>query len=130
MAEQIKVFLNEDEIPRQWYNIQADLPHPLPPPLGPNGKPVSPDMLAPVFPMNLVEQEVSQQRWIDIPEPVLQKLLIWRPILAGKCRLEEVKSGVYTLVDLQKLNALLDMQNDIQQQAIDDAKKDQKKGGE
>ena len=58
------------------------------------------------------------------------ELLIWRPILAGKCRLEEVKSGIYTLVDLQKLNALLDMQSDIQQQAIDDAKKDQKKGGE
>ena len=50
--------------------------------------------------------------------------------MAGKCRLDEVKSGVYTLVDLQKLNALLDMQSDIQQQAIDDAKKDQKKGGE
>lgn len=79
MAEQIKVFLNEDEIPRQWYNIQADLPHPLPPPLGPNGKPVTPDMLAPVFPMNLVEQEVSTQRWIDIPDEVLQKLLLWRP---------------------------------------------------
>ena len=58
------------------------------------------------------------------------ELLIWRPILAGKCRLEEVKAGIYTLVDLQKLNALLDMQSDIQQQAIDDARKDQKKGGE
>lgn len=55
--------------------------------------------------------------------------MIWRPILAGKCRLEEVKSGVYTLVDLQKINALLDMQSDIQQQAIEDAKKETK-GGE
>ncbi len=76
---QIKVFLNEDEMPRQWYNLAADLPTPLPPPLGPDGKPVSPDMLAPVFPMNLIEQEVSQERWIDIPEEVLQLLYRWRP---------------------------------------------------
>ena len=94
MAEQIKVFLNEDEIPRQWYNIQADLPHPLPPPLGPNGKPVTPDMLAPVFPMNLVEQEVSQQRWIDIPEPVLEKLLIWRP--SPLCRARGLEKALGT----------------------------------
>jgi len=79
MSEQIKVVLNEDEIPRQWYNIQADLPHPLAPPLGPDGNPVTPDDLAPVFPMNLIEQEMSTERWIDIPDPVLQKLLLWRP---------------------------------------------------
>ncbi|NCC53446.1 MAG: TrpB-like pyridoxal phosphate-dependent enzyme [Spartobacteria bacterium] len=79
MSEQIKVVLNEDEIPRQWYNIQADLPHPMPPPLGPDGNPVTPEMLAPVFPMNLIEQEMSTERWIDIPEPVLEKLLLWRP---------------------------------------------------
>ncbi len=76
---QIKVFLNEDEMPRQWYNLAADLPTPLPPPLGPDGKPVNPEMLAPVFPMNLIEQEVSQERWIDIPEEVLQLLYRWRP---------------------------------------------------
>ena len=75
-----KVFLSEDEIPRQWYNIQADLPTPLQPPLHPGtGKPVGPEDLAPVFPMNLIEQEVSQQRWIDIPQEVLEKLLMWRP---------------------------------------------------
>jgi tryptophan synthase beta chain len=51
----------------------------LNPPLGPDGNPVSPDMLAPVFPMNLIEQEVSPDRWIDIPEPVLDVLSIWRP---------------------------------------------------
>jgi len=77
--EQIKVFLNEDEIPRQWYNLAADLPTPLQPPLGPDGNPVSPDMLAPVFPMNLIEQEVSQERWIDIPEGILEIYQIWRP---------------------------------------------------
>jgi tryptophan synthase beta chain len=76
---QTKVFLTEDEIPRQWYNLAADLPTPLQPPLGPDGNPISPDMLAPVFPMNLIEQEVSQERWIDIPEEVLQILYRWRP---------------------------------------------------
>jgi len=72
-----KVLLSEDEMPRQWYNVLADIK--MNPPLGPDGKPVSPDMLAPVFPMNLIEQEVSQQRWIDIPEEVLNVYAIWRP---------------------------------------------------
>ncbi|MCK4907376.1 MAG: TrpB-like pyridoxal phosphate-dependent enzyme [Spirochaetes bacterium] len=74
-----KIFLDEDEIPRKWYNLAADLPSPLQPPLGPDGNPISPDMLAPVFPMNLIEQEVSSERWIDIPEGVLELLYRWRP---------------------------------------------------
>ncbi len=69
--------LSKDEIPRQWYNILADIK--MNPPLGPDGQPISPEMLAPVFPMNLIEQEVSPDRWIDIPEPVLDVLSIWRP---------------------------------------------------
>jgi tryptophan synthase beta chain len=77
--EQVKILLNENEIPRQWYNLAADLPTPPLPPLGPDGKPVSPEMLAPVFPMNLIEQEVSTQRWIDIPEEILNILYRWRP---------------------------------------------------
>ena len=72
-----KVFLTEDEMPRQWYNILADIK--MNPPLGPDGNPIGPDQLAPVFPMNLIEQEVSTERWIDIPEPVLDVLSIWRP---------------------------------------------------
>ncbi|MBN2210495.1 MAG: TrpB-like pyridoxal phosphate-dependent enzyme [Sedimentisphaerales bacterium] len=75
----IKFFLDEKDIPRQWYNLAADLPTPLQPPLGPNGKPVTPDMLAPVFPMNLIEQEVCQDRWVDIPEEILDILYRWRP---------------------------------------------------
>lgn len=75
----VKMFLNEDEVPRQWYNLAPDLPTPLSPPLGPDARPVSPDMLAPVFPMNLIEQEVSPERWIDIPEGVLELLYRWRP---------------------------------------------------
>lgn len=66
-------------MPKQWYNLAPDLPSPLNPPLGPDGKPVSPEALAAVFPMNLIEQEMSQERWIDIPEEVRQILLQWRP---------------------------------------------------
>jgi tryptophan synthase beta chain len=77
--EQTKILLTEDEMPRQWYNLAADLPSPMQPPLGPDGKPISPEMLAPVFPMNIIEQEVSQQRWIDIPQEILGLLTIWRP---------------------------------------------------
>jgi tryptophan synthase beta chain len=71
------VILSANEIPRQWYNILADIK--MNPPLGPDGNPIKPDDLAPVFPMNLIEQEVSSERWIDIPEPVLDVLAIWRP---------------------------------------------------
>jgi tryptophan synthase beta chain len=76
---QVKFLLNENDIPRKWYNLAADLPSPMQPPLGPDGKPVTPDMLTPVFPMNLIEQEVSQERWIDIPEEILNILYRWRP---------------------------------------------------
>jgi tryptophan synthase beta chain len=78
MALQRRVYLDASEMPTQWYNLAPDLPTPMQPPLGPNGKPISPDMLAPVFPMNLIEQEVSMQRWIDIPVEVLEMLSIWR----------------------------------------------------
>ncbi|MHC4187658.1 MAG: TrpB-like pyridoxal phosphate-dependent enzyme [Planctomycetota bacterium] len=74
-----KIQLKESDIPRQWYNLAADLPTPLLPPLGPDGNPVGPEMLAPVFPMNLIEQEVSTERWIDIPEEILNILYRWRP---------------------------------------------------
>jgi tryptophan synthase beta chain len=76
----MKVFLDDHEIPKQWYNILADMPTPMSPPLHPGtGKPVGPDDLAPVFPMNLIEQEVSPEQWINIPEEVIEKYLLWRP---------------------------------------------------
>jgi tryptophan synthase beta chain len=78
-AANARVLLNEKEMPRQWYNLAADLPTPLLPPLGPDGNPVTPEALGAVFPMNLIEQEVSSERWIDIPEPVLALLGRWRP---------------------------------------------------
>ncbi len=73
-----KILLDESDIPKKWYNLAADLPS-LQPPLGPDGNPVTPEQLAPVFPMNLIEQEMSQERWIDIPEEILNLLYRWRP---------------------------------------------------
>ena len=72
-----KVLLEESDMPKQWYNILADIK--LNPPVGPDGKPITPDMLTPVFPMNLIEQEVSSERWITIPEEVQGVYKIWRP---------------------------------------------------
>ncbi|MDX9980764.1 MAG: pyridoxal-phosphate dependent enzyme, partial [Lentisphaeria bacterium] len=80
MSNPTKIILNDSEIPRQWYNIAADMPHAMKPPLHPGTlQPVGPDDLGAIFPMNLVEQEVCTDRWVDIPEPVLEKLLLWRP---------------------------------------------------
>jgi len=78
--ENRKIILPESELPRQWYNIMADMPTPMEPPLHPGtGQPAGPEDLAPIFPMPLIEQEVSQERFIDIPEEVLEKYLLWRP---------------------------------------------------
>ncbi|MBM3243664.1 MAG: TrpB-like pyridoxal phosphate-dependent enzyme [Candidatus Omnitrophica bacterium] len=77
--KEIKITLKEKEIPRKWYNLAADLPGPIEPPFDSSGNPISPEMLARVFPMNLIEQEVSTKRWVDIPEEVLNILLRWRP---------------------------------------------------
>jgi len=78
--DQTKTTLEEAEIPRQWYNIAADMPNPIQAVLHPATKqPVGPDDLAPLFPMELILQEVSQERWIDIPEEVLGIYRLWRP---------------------------------------------------
>jgi tryptophan synthase beta chain len=80
VMEKIKYTLTEDQMPTAWYNIQADLPAPLPPTLHPGtGQPVTPDDLAPLFPMALIMQEVSQERTIEIPEEVQQIYRQWRP---------------------------------------------------
>lgn len=77
---QTKIMLPEDRIPRQWYNIIPDLPGQLAPVIHPGTlQPVGPDDLLPLFPMELIEQEVSTRRWIDIPEPVREILSLWRP---------------------------------------------------
>ncbi len=80
MTENMKYLLDESRIPKAWYNIAADLPQPLPPPLHPaTKKPASPDDLAAIFPPGLIEQEVSTEREIEIPERVRQVYRLWRP---------------------------------------------------
>jgi tryptophan synthase beta chain len=88
----VKYLLNEEQIPRAWYNIQADLPEPLAPVLHPGTKqPVGPADLAPLFPMALIGQEVSTDREIEIPEPVIEIYRQWRPApLFRARRLEKV----------------------------------------
>jgi len=78
--EETKLILPDEEIPKSWYNIQADLPTPLDPPLNPQtGEPVKPEDLLPIFPKALIEQEVSRERWIPIPEEVREIYKLWRP---------------------------------------------------
>ncbi len=75
-----KILLGEDRIPKQWYNIIPDMPGPLAPVIHPGTlQPVTPDDLLPLFPMGLIEQEVSNQRWIDIPDQVREIYKLWRP---------------------------------------------------
>ena len=77
---QTKILLDEEQIPRKWYNIQADLPSPLDPPLHPaTHKPIGPDDLSAIFPMELIRQEVTTDRHVDIPEEVRDVLRLWRP---------------------------------------------------
>ena len=90
MSEEIKIVLTEDELPRQWYNLNADFSKPMPPPVDGAGNPIGPDALAPVFPMNLIEQEMCPDRWVDIPEDILGLYKIWRPTPMYRARrLEE-----------------------------------------
>jgi tryptophan synthase beta chain len=75
-----KFLLDEKDIPSKWYNIQADLKTPAPPVLHPGTKqPIGPQDLAPLFPMELIKQEVSRERWIEIPEEVRDVYRLWRP---------------------------------------------------
>ncbi|CAG0954571.1 tryptophan synthase beta chain [Burkholderiales bacterium] len=92
MDDSIKYLLDESRIPRHWYNLQADLPKALPPVLHPGThKPVGPDDLAPLFPMELILQEVSTEREIEIPGPVRDVYRQWRPTpLYRARRLEKV----------------------------------------
>ena len=85
-----KFLLPESELPTHWYNVVADLPAPPPPPLGPDGKPVGLEALAAIFPPALIEQEVSAERWIAIPEEIREIYRLWRPSLLHRAhRLEQ-----------------------------------------
>ena len=77
---QTRFDLTQADIPRTWYNLLPDFPQPLPPPLHPGTKqPVPPEALEAIFPKNLVQQEMSAQRWIEIPQPVREIYALWRP---------------------------------------------------
>lgn len=80
MSDRVKFLLKEADMPKAWYNIQADLPEPLPPVLHPGTKqPIGPEDLAAIFPMAVIQQEVSTEREIEIPTPVRQIYRQWRP---------------------------------------------------
>jgi tryptophan synthase beta chain len=80
VTERTKIILDESEIPTQWYNVIPDLPAPPPPPLHPGTlQPVGPDDLAPLFPMELIRQEVTGDSYVDIPGEVLDVYRLWRP---------------------------------------------------
>jgi tryptophan synthase beta chain len=90
----VKFVLDETRIPKAWYNIAADLPKPVPPPLHPGThKPLGPDDLAPLFPMSLILQEVSTEREIEIPGPVRDVYRQWRPTPLYRARRLEKALG-------------------------------------
>src|ERR687895_1718345 len=80
MSDTVKFVLDESRLPEAWYNLAADLPEPPPPVLHPGtGQPVGPDDLAPLFPMQIILQEVSTDRFVTIPEEVRSVYRLWRP---------------------------------------------------
>lgn len=80
MSSQIKYILDEEKIPSNWYNIEADLKEHTPPPIDPTtGKPMDPAKLETIFAKGVLEQEMSRERYIPIPEPVREILRQWRP---------------------------------------------------
>ena len=80
MSEPTSFLLPSDRIPKAWYNLNADMPEPIPPPLHPATRlPAGPDDLTAIFPENLVMQEVTPERWVEIPDPVREVLALWRP---------------------------------------------------
>ena len=88
---QTKILLDENEIPTHWYNVVADMPNPPVPPLGADGKALGPEKMLAIFPGNILEQEMSAERWIPIPDPVREIYRLWRPSpLVRAHRLEHV----------------------------------------
>ena len=88
--ESLRFVLDQSEIPTHWYNVVADMPNAPTPPLGPDGKPATPEQMGAIFPMAILEQEMSTERWIPIPQPVREIYRLWRPSpLVRAARLEE-----------------------------------------
>jgi tryptophan synthase beta chain len=94
VSDQVKIVLDESHIPKSWYNLIADLPAPPPPVLHPGTKqPVGPGDLEPLFPMELIMQEVTGDRYIDIPEPIREVYRMWRPSPLIRAKRLEQKLG-------------------------------------
>ncbi len=98
--QQTKILLEEKDMPTSWYNVMPDLPEPMAPPLDPETrKPIAPEKLSAIFPMSLIEQEMSGERWIDIPEPIQEIYRLYRPSpLVRARRLEQAigsKARIY-----------------------------------
>ena len=91
MSQKTRFDLTQADIPSAWYNLNADFPEPLPPPLHPGTKePMPPEALEAIFPKNLIEQEISAEKYIEIPEPVRDIYALWRPTpLLRAVRLEK-----------------------------------------
>jgi len=89
----VKILLDESDIPTHWYNVVADMPNPPLPPLGGDGKPVGPEQMLAIFPGPLLEQEMSGERWIAIPEPVRDIYRQWRPTPMFRARRLEQMLG-------------------------------------
>jgi pyridoxal-phosphate dependent TrpB-like enzyme len=89
----VKILLNESDIPTHWYNVVADMPNPPLPPLAPDGNPVTPEQMLAIFPGPLLEQEMSGERWIPIPEPVREIYKQWRPTPMFRARRLEQMLG-------------------------------------
>jgi tryptophan synthase beta chain len=93
--DELKILLSEKEIPTHWYNVQADLPNLPRPPLNPvTRQPVGPEDLKPIFPMGLIVQEVSRERWIEIPAEVREIYRLWRP--TPLCRARRLEKALDT----------------------------------
>src|SRR3990167_8425015 len=89
-----RILLPDEERVTQWYNVMADMPGGMHPPLNPATKqPLTPDLMAPIFPMGLLEQEMSDKRWIDIPEEIQDIWSIWRPSPLVRANFLEEKLG-------------------------------------
>jgi len=88
-----KIVLHESDIPREWYNVAADMPNPPTPPIGLDGKPLGPDALGAIFPPALLEQEMCGDRWVPIPEPVREIYRLWRPAPLFRARRLEARIG-------------------------------------
>ena len=89
--ESLRFVLPQSEIPTHWYNVVADMPNAPLPPLGPDGNPATPEQMSAIFPMAILEQEMSAERWIPIPQEVREIYRLWRPSpLVRAIRLEQM----------------------------------------